>query len=62
MPIPSSIMITNPKAIKVVKQIFQHFNEETKSEEYSIYFKDENRDIVWCNGRIELYTALSAIS
>lgn len=55
-------MITNPKAIKVVKQIFQHFNEETKSEEYSIYFKDENRDIVWCNGRIELYTALSAIS
>lgn len=39
-------MITNPKAIKVVKQIFQHFNEETKSEEYSIYFKDENKDVV----------------
>lgn len=55
-------MITNQKAIKVVKQIFQHSNEETKSEEYSIYFKDENRDVIWCKGRVALYKELNKIS
>lgn len=48
-----NIVITNKKAKKVVKEIFEHPNEV-----YSVYFKD-NRDVVWLESKKELYNYLN---
>lgn len=44
-----SILITNKKAKRVIKEIFEH-----PEHIYSIYFKDE-RDVIWVNSEKELY-------